>query len=292
MAAGCIAVRLVDSPNCTTDTAGETMNDKAIDDQELTKWDPEFTKLLANLFAPVVKRWFRAEVKGLENVPPVGGALMVSNHSGGVLTPDVLVLGPAFYDKFGYDRPLYTLAHYFIFFTPFRGYLGRLGVVHASREKAAEALHSGAVVLAFPGGDYDAFRPTLTQNVIDFDGRTGYVRTAIEAGVPIVPAVSIGGQETQLFVTRGTWLAKRLGLTRMRAEIMPLTIGFPFGMSVFFPANFPLPTKIVYQVLEPIDIAAQFGENPDVDEVDAHVRSVMQTALDRLGRERRFPVLG
>ncbi|MGO9154833.1 hypothetical protein [Mycobacterium sp.] len=60
------------------------MNDKAIDDQELTKWDPEFTKLLANLFAPVVKRWFRAEVKGLENVPPVGGALMVSNHSGGV----------------------------------------------------------------------------------------------------------------------------------------------------------------------------------------------------------------
>ena len=57
-----------------------------------------------------------------------------------------------------------------------------------------EALHSGAVVLAFPGGDYDAFRPTVTQNVIDFDGRTGYVRTAIEAGVPIVLAVSIGGR--------------------------------------------------------------------------------------------------
>ena len=153
-------------------------------------------------------------------------------------------------------------------------------------------MHSGAVVLAFPGGDYDAFRPTLTQNVIDFDGRTGYVRTAIEAGVPIVPAVSIGGQETQLFVTRGIWLAKRLVLPRLRAEIMPLTIGFPFGMSVFFPANFPLPTKIIYQVLEPIDIVAQFGEDPDVDEVDAHVRSVMQTALDRLGRQRRFPVLG
>lgn len=157
------------------------MNEKEIDDQELAKWDPEFIKQLGGVVAPVVKRWFRTEVRGLENVPPVGGALMVSNHSGGVLTPDVLVLGPAFYDKFGYDRPLYTLAHYFIFFTPFRGYLSRLGVVHASRDKAAEALHSGAVVLAFPGGDYDAFRPTLTQNVIDFDGRTGYVRTAIEA---------------------------------------------------------------------------------------------------------------
>ena len=209
-----------------------------------------------------------------------------------MLTPDVLVLGPAFYDKFGYDRPLYTLAHYCVFFTPFRGYLGRLGVVHASRENAAKALHSGAVVLVFPGGDYDAFRPTLTQNVIDFDGRTGYVRIAIEAGVPIVPAVSIGGQETQLFLTRGDRLAKRLGLPRMRMEILPLSVGFPFGMTVFFPANLPLPTKIVYQVLEPIDIVAQFGEDPDVDEVDAHVRSVMQTALDRLGRQRRFPVLG
>ena len=69
MAAGCIAVRLVDSPNCTTDTAGETMNDKAIDDQEIAKWDPEFTKLLDSVVAPLVKRWFRAEVRGLENLP-------------------------------------------------------------------------------------------------------------------------------------------------------------------------------------------------------------------------------
>ncbi len=268
------------------------MSGEEIDYPELAKWDPTFTKQLVNMGAPVVKQWFRAEVRGLDNFPPAGGALVVSNHSGGVLTPDVLVLAPAFFDKFGYDRPFYSLAHYGVFFTPFRRYLGRLGVIHASRENAVEALHSGAVVVAFPGGDYDAFRPTLTQNVIDFDGRTGYVRTAIEAGVPIVPAVSIGGQETQLFVTRGTWLAKRLGLKRVRMEILPVTIGFPFGVSMLFPANFPLPTKIVYQVLEPIDLTAQFGEDPDVDEVDAHVRSVMQTALDRLGRQRRFPVLG
>ena len=49
----------------------------------------------------------------------------------------------------------------------------------------------------------------------------------MQAGVPIVPAVSIGGQETQLFLTLGTWLAKRLGLKRIRMEILPVTIGFP-----------------------------------------------------------------
>ena len=87
-------------------------------------------------------------------------------------------------------------------------------------------------------------------------------------------------------------LARRIGLPHIRAEIVPLTFGVPFGLTTFFPANFPLPSKIVTEVLEPIDIAAKFGEDPDIDEVDDHVRRVMQRALDRLARERRFPVLG
>jgi hypothetical protein len=61
---------------------------------------------------------------------------------------------------------------------------------------------------------------------------------------------------------------------------------------MLLPPNLPIPSKIVMQVLQPIDIVAQFGESPDIDKADAHVRSVMQAALDRLARERRFPVLG
>ena len=268
------------------------MSDNEFDNTEMAKWDPGFTEMAKKVVAPFVNLWFRAEVRGLESFPPAGGAMVVCNHSGGVLTPDVIVLAPSFYDKLGFDRPLYTLAHYGVFFTPLAGWLRRVGVVHANRENAAKVLHSGGVLLVFPGGDYDSFRPTLTQNVIDFNGRKGYVRIAIESGVPIVPAVSIGAQETQLFLTRGAWLAKRLGLKRIRLEILPFTIGFPFGLTSTMPVNLPLPSKIITEVLEPIDIVAQFGENPDVDEVDAHVRSVMQTALDRLGSQRRFPVLG
>ena len=267
------------------------MNGNDADEPEIAQWDPQFTKLVRNAVGPVIKRWFRSEVRGLDNVPP-GSALVVSNHSGGMLTPDVLVFAADFYDKFGYDRPLYTLAHYGVFLGPLSGWLRRTGVIHADRENAAKALRSGGLVLVFPGGDYDSYRPTLSENVIDFNGRTGYVRTAVEASVPIVPMVSIGGQETQFFLTRGNWLAKRLGLKRIRAEILPISFGVPFGPSVFFPPNLPLPSKIITEVLEPIDVSARFGEDPDVNEVDAHVRSVMQTALDRLARQRRFPVLG
>ena len=89
---------------------------------------------------PIIKRYFRAEVRGLDAIPSAGGALLVSNHSGGMFTPDVLVFAPAFYDKFGFDRPVYTLAHYALFIGPLAEWLRRAGVIEASRENAAKAL--------------------------------------------------------------------------------------------------------------------------------------------------------
>jgi 1-acyl-sn-glycerol-3-phosphate acyltransferase len=240
---------------------------------------------------PVCKRWFRSEVRGLETFPS-GGVLIVSNHSGLPFAWDAPVLWVDFFEKFGYDRRLYTLGHDILFRSPATGPLMRMGMLRASRDNASKALRSGAAVMVFPGAAHDAARPTWQMNTIDFSGRTGYVTMAIEAGVPIVPVVSIGGQETQLYLTRGTWLAKWLGLKRLvRLKQMPVSFGFPFGLSVGT-ANLPLPSKIVTEVLPPINITAQFGENPDIAEVDAHVRKEMQSAMDRLAAQRRFPVLG
>jgi 1-acyl-sn-glycerol-3-phosphate acyltransferase len=259
---------------------------------ETAKWDPELTKRVVGILRPVAKRYFRSEVKDLGRIP-AGGALLVSNHSGGPTTTDLPTFAVDFYDRFGYDRPLYTLSHDILSVGPTKQFLQQLGFIPASRDNAARALADDAAVMVFPGGDYDATRPTLAQNVIDFNGRTGYVRTAIEAGVPIVPIVSIGGQETQFFLTRGTWLAKRVGLIKRltRSELVPVAVGFPFGVTLGG-INLPLPSKIVTQVLPAIDITARFGEDPDVAEVDAFVRGVMQDALDRLASQRRFPVLG
>jgi 1-acyl-sn-glycerol-3-phosphate acyltransferase len=255
-------------------------------------WDPAWARQFVNALGPIARRWFRSEVHGLERIPRAGGALVVSNHSGGMFTPDVLIFAAGFYRQLGYGRPLYTLGHDALFLGPLSSWARRIGLIPASRDNAIEALRSGGVVLVFPGGVYDSYRPTLAENVIDFNGRTGYIRTAVQAGVPIVPAVSIGGQESQFFLTRGTSLAKCLGLRRFRSDILPVTLGFPFGLSIVMPPNVPLPTKIVTQVLEPIDIVRQFGEGPDVGEVDSYVRTTMQTTLDRMARERRFPVLG
>jgi 1-acyl-sn-glycerol-3-phosphate acyltransferase len=259
---------------------------------DVAKWDPALTERVVGLLRPIAKHYFRSEVHDLERVP-AGGALLVSNHSGGPTTTDLPTFAVHFYDRLGYDRPLYTLSHDVLSVGPTKQFFQRIGFIPASRDNAAGALASDAAVMVFPGGDYDAMRPTLKQNVIDFNGRTGYVRTAVDAGVPIVPIVSIGGQETQLFLTRGIGLAKRVGIIKRltRSEMVPIAAGFPFGLTLGG-ANLPLPSKIVTQVLAPIDVIAQFGEDPDVAKVDAHVRKVMQRALDRLARQRRLPVLG
>jgi 1-acyl-sn-glycerol-3-phosphate acyltransferase len=260
--------------------------------EEVAKWDPVLTKRVINIIRPVTRRYFRSEVRGLDRLPP-GAALAVSNHSGGLFAMDVPVFAVAFYDRFGYERPVYTLGHDVLFSGPQSKALMGTGFIRATRRNAYEALCAGGVVMVFPGGDYDVYRPSTRENVIDFNGRTGYVKTAIEAGVPIVPVVSIGAQESQLFLSRGGGLAQLLRLKRLlRIDILPISFGVPFGFSAVLPINLPLPTKIVTEVLEPVDVFAQFGRDPDIAEVDGFVRSAMQTALDRLAQRRRLPVIG
>ena len=221
---------------------------------------PDVDRARRRLATPDCQTLFRSEVHNLARIP-AGGALLVSNHSGGPTTTDLPTFAVHFYDRFGYDRPLYTLSHDVLSVGLTKQFFQRVGFIPASRDNAARALASDAAVMVFPGGDYDAMRPTLQQNVIDFNGRTGYVRTAIDAGVPIVPIVSIGGQETQFFLTRGTGLAKRLGFIKRltRSEMVPIAAGFPFGLTLGG-SNLPLPSKIVTAVLAPIDITARFGE--------------------------------
>lgn len=272
------------------------MSETDVDGLEIGKWDPGVTKAVVGLLRPIVKRYYRSEVHGLQNIPR-GGGLLVSNHSGGELPMDWQVFVVDFYDEFGYDRPIYSLAHDAIFHGPQSEFLLRLGIIHASADNAAKALAAGHLVLVYPGGDYDVYRPTRSANVIDFAGRKGYVRTAIDARVPIVPVVSIGGQENELYLSRGTQLLRALRLKKLwhkvtRTDVMPITFGFPFGLNVMVSVNVPLPTKIVTQVDPPIDIAEKFNDHPDVDKVDTYVRQVMQEMLDELASKRRFPILG
>src|SRR5205823_11022457 len=137
---------------------------------------------------------------------------------------------------------------------PGLGFLRKYGTVAASPENAEEALASGAALLVYPGGDYEVHRPTWERHKVDFNRRRGFIRLALEQNVPIVPVVSIGGQETALFLTRGQRAARFLGLDRLaRIKVLPISIGPPFGVNVLdLPLRLPVPAKITIEVLPPV----------------------------------------
>ena len=90
------------------------------------------------------------------------------------------------------------------------------------------------------------------------------------------------------------WLAQLLGADRLlRLKVLPISLAVPWGLNIgdFF-GHIPLPAKITVEVLEPIDVREQFGDDPDLDEVYDYVTRVMQETLDTLAAERRFPVIG
>ena len=238
--------------------------------------------------------YFRAEVRGLDRVPEEGGTLLVGNHSGGNLTPDSWVLGLAFNTYFGVERGFYQLAHNLVVSMPGLGWMRKHGTVAANRENARRALETGNALLVYPGGDYEVHRPIWDSAKVDFGGRKGFIRTALEHNVPLVPVVSVGGQETALFLSRGERLAKLLRLDQMfRLKVLPITIGPPWGLVVgdMIP-RIPLPAKITIQVLDPIDVRKEFGRNPDLDEAYEEILGRMQSTLTALQAERRLPLIG
>ncbi|HZM55902.1 MAG TPA: lysophospholipid acyltransferase family protein [Acidimicrobiales bacterium] len=260
--------------------------------------DPAFLRAVR----PFLERfasYFRAEVRGFERLPQRGPFLVVGNHSGGQMPPDLPVLLTAWWRQRGEDEPVYALFHSFFLGLPGVGpVMARAGAVEATPAEAEAILRGGGILIDYPGGDYEVFRPWWERNRIEFGDRLGVIRLALRTRVPVVPAVSIGAHETVVVLARGERVAKRLGLDRMfRIKVMPLVLGPPFGVVPGGIPTWPLPAKITLELCEPIDWSSRYGLAAAEDEVVVRacyeeLTTTMQAALDRLARERRFPILG
>ncbi|CAN5520012.1 lysophospholipid acyltransferase family protein [soil metagenome] len=261
---------------------------------DLDERDPDYIRESLPALWMLVSIWFRGEVRGLERIPAEGPVLLVGNHSGGNLTPDTSVFTLAFNTYFGVERRFYQLAHNLVLSMPGLGFLRKYGTVAASPENANRALDTGAALLVYPGGDYEVHRPSWEGAKVDFNGRKGFIRLALDKGVPLVPVVSVGGQETAIFLSRGEWLAKLLRLDRMfRLKVLPISLAMPWGLNVGdMLGHVAAPAKITIQVLHPIDLEERYGSDPDLDQVYAEVIDQMQETLTLLQAERTLPMLG
>ena len=264
-------------------------------DDWLDAWSPDYIRKTLPALRALSAVYFRAEVRGLDNIPAEGPILLVGNHSGGTLIADTFVFAQAFYDHFGPLRRFHQLAHDLVFKVPgARASLSRYGTVPASPDNMRRALDRNAALLVYPGGDHETYRPSWESSRIDFDGRTGFARLALEHNISVVPIVAIGGQETALFLGQGRDLARMLRLDRfLRIKVFPAQLAPPFGVTFMdLPGRVPLPAKIVVRALPQIDLRKRLGSKPDPGDAYELVTGSMQEALDELADERILPVVG
>src|SRR4051795_6614776 len=147
---------------------------------DLDERDPDYIRETLPGLWLLSSLYFRGEVRGLGNIPEEGPVLLVGNHSGGNLTPDTTVFTLAFSAYFGVERRFYQLAHNLVLSMPGLGFLRKFGTVAASPANAEKALRSGAAVLVYPGGDHEVHRPSWHSQRVDFAGRRGFIRLALQ----------------------------------------------------------------------------------------------------------------
>jgi 1-acyl-sn-glycerol-3-phosphate acyltransferase len=256
--------------------------------------DPDYIRRTLPALRALSELYFRGDVRGIANIPD-GPVLLVGNHSGGWLIADTFIFGQAFSDHFGPERLFYQLAHDAVFKVPgLRAIVTPYGAVPACPRHLRRALARGAAVLVYPGGDHETYRASWHSADIDFGHRTGFARLALELDVPIVPVVSIGGQETALFLGQGEHAARLLHLHRLlRLDVAPVQLAPPLGITMLdLPVRIPLPAKITIDVLPPIDLHHELGDHADAEHAYELVTGRMQHSLDRLAAARRFPLIG
>jgi 1-acyl-sn-glycerol-3-phosphate acyltransferase len=230
------------------------------------------------------QHWFRVEVEGIENVPDTGGALLVSNHSG-ALPPDAPMIMQALRHEHPHSRPVYMLGENW-----FKGYPGvsmlvsKIGLVPAHPANAQRLLRDeGRLVLAFPEGQKGSRKLYWQRYRLRRFGRGGFVRTAMRAGVPIVPIAVLGAEEAMPIFAHVPLLERVTGLL-----YFPINHAFPhFGLAA---ALMYLPAKFRIRFLEPVDLGRYEPEDAEdvalVQRLTEQIRGRIQAELDDLQAAR------
>jgi 1-acyl-sn-glycerol-3-phosphate acyltransferase len=245
-------------------------------------FDPDLTtRLSMATMRPLVEKWFRVDVQGIENIPSEGGALLVANHSGTVPL-DGLVTGLVVHDHA--DRYLRMLGADLVFRLPFIGEMARKGgATLACSEDAERMLAQGELVGVWPEGFKGVGKPFSERYTLQRFGRGGFVSAALHTRVPIVPCSIVGAEEIYPLVGNLPTLARLLGV-----PYVPITPFFPWlgplGM-------IPLPSKWLIEFGEPIRTDALTDEQVEdpmiVFNLTDQVRETIQQTLYALLMQRR-----
>lgn len=245
---------------------------------------------------PLMDYWFRMEMEGWEHLPD-SPVLLVGIHSGAPFVWDAWTVGVQWWRRFGTDRPLHGTAHDVLMAAPLVGRFFRsMGVLPAAPDSIATALAEGRDVALWPGGEVDSLRPWRRRDRATLAGRKGFVKIAIQTGVPIVPIATVGGADAMPVLIKGDRLSRALRLDKVaRLKVFPLAISLPWGVAPAALPQIPLPAKIRTALQPPVHVETDPERARDDDYVQQiydEVEASIQAGMDALARRRAFPLFG
>ncbi len=244
-------------------------------------FDAEITqRFFMAALRPIAQNWFRIDVRGIDNIPTDGGALVVSNHSGTVPV-DGLMTMVSIHDHTG--RHLRALGADLVFRMPIVSSMARRGgATLACSEDAERMLRDGELVGVWPEGFKGIGKPFSQRYKLQRFGRGGFVSAALRTGVPIVPLAVVGAEEIYPLVGNIPALARLLGVPYIPVTPLFPLLG-PLGL-------IPLPSKWLLEFGEPIrtdEYDAGAAEDPMlVFDVTDQVRETIQQTLYSLLMQR------
>ena len=215
----------------------------------------------------VYKHYFRVQNFGIEQLPDEP-CLVVSNHTG-QLPMDAAMITAATMVEAPRPRLLRAMVEHFVARLPFVGsFLEKCGQVAGTPENCLYLLNNGYSVLVFPEGVRGINKPFHRAYELQRFGH-GFLRLALQAGVPIVPVAVIGAEEALPSLGTVNLFGKSFGLPPLPVLMSPL----------------PLPSRFQIHWGAPFRFEAKHDDDdtvivPLVEEVRDRIRALIEAGLE------------
>jgi len=222
------------------------------------------------------RRYFRAQVHGIDNVPS-GRVMLVSNHAGQLPWDGVNIAAAMLFDATP-PRMLRAMIERFVPELPYASYLfQRWGQIVGTPDNCRRLLEDEEAILVFPEGAKGISKPYTRRYQLQEFG-LGFMRLALATNCPILP-VAVVGSEEQAPAFNFKPLARLLGVPAF--PVMP----FP----PFFPA-LPLPSRYHIHFGEPLRLLGHPDDDDEqIEQLVKHVRLTVESML-RVGLKTRRSV--
>lgn len=231
-------------------------------------------RVLPRLLMEIIKKYFRLEIEGLQNIPSKGSVIISPNHSG-FAGFDAAVLTSVLQKET--KRLPRTLTHYFWFLNSTTAVPAhKMGFIEATYENGIKLLSKKNLIVLFPEGENGNFKPSTKRYELQ-EFKRGFIRMALETQSPIVPTLIIGAEETHI----------NLNKLKFSKFLRGLVIPVPLNL-------IPLPARWKIIFMEPIYLPydkSAVDNSEVVHELAQDIQELMQKRLREEIRRRGLRIL-